>query len=44
METASLSEIKKELKTVAPQQLQELCLRSGQIQKREQGITQLSSF
>lgn len=33
MEPASLSEIKKELKTIAPQQLQELCLRLAKYKK-----------
>ena len=33
METASLSEIKNELKTIAPQQLQELCLRLAKYKK-----------
>jgi hypothetical protein len=38
METASLSEIKKELQTVAPQQLQDLCLRLAKYKKENKEL------
>jgi hypothetical protein len=38
METASLSDIKNELKTVAPQQLQELCLRLAKYKKENKEL------
>ena len=38
METASLSEIKKELKMVAPEQLQELCLRMAKYKKENKEL------
>lgn len=38
METASLSEIKNELKTIAPQQLQELCLRMAKYKKENKEL------
>ena len=38
METASLSEIKNELKTVAPQQLQELCLQLAKYKKENKEL------
>ncbi len=38
METASLSEIKKELKTIAPEQLQELCLKLAKYKKENKEL------
>lgn len=38
METASLSEIKKELKTIAPEQLQVLCLRLAKYKKENKEL------
>lgn len=38
MESVSLSEIKKELKTIAPQQLQELCLRLAKYKKENKEL------
>ncbi len=38
METASLSNIKNELKTIAPQQLQELCLRLAKYKKENKEL------
>jgi hypothetical protein len=38
METASINEIKNELKTVAPQQLQELCLRLAKYKKENKEL------
>ena len=38
METASLSEIKNEIKTIAPQQLQELCLRLAKYKKENKEL------
>ena len=38
METASLSDIKKELKTIAPEQLQELCLRLAKYKKENKEL------
>jgi hypothetical protein len=38
METASLSVIKKELKTISPQQLQELCLRLAKYKKENKEL------
>lgn len=38
MDTASLSDIKKELKTIAPEQLQELCLRLAKYKKENKEL------
>ena len=38
METASLSEIKKELKTLSPQQLQEICIRLAKYKKENKEL------
>jgi len=38
METASLSEIKKELKAISPEQLQELCLRLAKYKKENKEL------
>ena len=38
METASLSDLKNELKTIAPQQLQKLCLRLAKYKKENKEL------
>lgn len=44
METASLGEIKKELKTIEPQQLQELCLRLAKYKKENKELLNYMLF
>jgi hypothetical protein len=38
METASISEIKKELKTLTPQQLQDICIRLAKYKKENKEL------
>ena len=44
METASLSEIKKELKTLSPQQLQEICIRLAKYKKENKELLNYMLF
>jgi hypothetical protein len=44
METASLNEIKKELKTLSPQQLQEICIRLAKYKKENKELLNYMLF